>query len=161
MNATLKKFDIDLNDCYYTVACPYLLSKKNKVIPAERYSKERERIINEIKESESKIVLTLGTMATSLLMGIKSLTITKVLGNILDTPELPDVKIVPNYHPALLLHSPGNYKVFQNVIGSVAELYRGKQRDPGITKWEWAETEEDLRSIINTIKDLKYVAQIS
>lgn len=158
LNRTLQKFNIKLEDCYYTVACTYLMSKKNKTIPAQRRIEERARLIKEIKESGSKIVLPLGTMATSLLMDSKSMTITKVLGNVLETPDLPNVKIVPNYHPALLLHSPGNYKIFQNVIDCVAQLYFDKPRDPGKTVWEWVETEVGIKALIAEVKDKPYIA---
>lgn len=157
LERTLTKFGISDDDCYYTVAVPYLMSKKNKVIPVSRYQQERERLIREIKESGAKVVMPLGTMATSLLSGVKSMTITKVLGNVIDIPELPDVKIIPNYHPALLLHSPGNYKVFQNVIDTVAQYYNGRVRDPGVTNWTWVDTPEALIELTEKINKLDYI----
>lgn len=158
LNRTLQKCGVDLDDCYYTVAVPYLMNKKNKVIPAEQFGVQRARIIAEIKESGASIVMPLGTMATSLLYGTKSLTITKVLGNVLTIPELPNVTIVPNYHPALLLHSPGNYKVFNCIVETVANLSKGGTLDPGVTKWKWLNTEAEILQLIDKINQLEYVS---
>jgi uracil-DNA glycosylase family 4 len=157
LRATLDKCGINARDCYNTVAVPYLMSKVNKNIPAERFPRERQRVISEIKESGATLVMPLGTMATSLLLGSKSLTVTKVLGNVLDIPELPGVKIIPNYHPALLLHSPGNYKVFQNVIQTMAQFYKGVSVNPGVTKWHWVDTAHDLRVLAQKVNELPYI----
>lgn len=158
LKTTLGRVHIDLDECYFTVAVPYLMNKKNKVIPVSRHDQERQRLIREIKESGASLVMPLGTLATSLLMNVKGMTITKVLGNVLDIPELPGVKIIPNYHPALLLHSPGNYKVFSNVIEVVGKFYHGQDVSAGTTVWKWVETEKDLKQLIQIVNGLEVVA---
>lgn len=157
LNRALEKAEIKLEDCYYTVACCYLISKMNKTIPAVRYNTERARLIDEIRKSGATLVMPLGALATGVLLG-KALTITKILGNDLDIPELPGVHIIPNFHPAALLHNPGNYKVFQKVVDTVAQGYKGKLRDPGVTKWEWCETDEAIKALIADCQKSKYGA---
>ena len=154
---TIKNNEIDITDCYFTNAVPYLMSKKNKVIPVSRWDKERNRILSEIRESGATVVVPLGAMASGLLLNNKNIKITKVLGNILDIPELPGVTIIPNYHPALLFHAPGNYKVFNQIMGITALAYRGVTRNPGKTKYQILETVEELQDLIKQLKSLPYV----
>lgn len=158
LRQTMHKNNINDEDCYFTVAVPYLMNKKNKTIPVSRYNRERNRIIQEIKQSGATTVMPLGTLATSLLMGLKSLKINKVLGNQLQIDELPGVTIIPNYHPALLLYSPGNYKVFAGVIEIVSRLVQGIMIDPGQVRWKWAEDEEALIHLRDQIAPLRYVS---
>lgn len=158
LRKTMTKLGINLDDCYFTVAVPYLLSSKNKTVPADRYAKERQRLLSEIKECGATIVIPLGTMAAGMLLNQKNLKITKILGNILDCPELPNVSIIPNYHPAALLYSPGLYKVFESVFSSVTKLYQGVAVDPGKTQWKWITTADEIQALTNRIDTLPYVA---
>lgn len=158
LKQTLTKCGVRLEDCYFTVAVPFLMSKKNKKLSNERWEQERARLIQSIKESECSLVMPLGVLATGLLLNDKKVSVKKVLGNMLDIPELPGVKIIPNFHPAMLIHSPGNYKVFHNVINSVAQLYKGARLDPGTTRWFWVDTREKLLDLIETINKLPWVA---
>jgi DNA polymerase-1 len=86
------------------------------------------------------------------------MTINKVLGNILELSELPNVRIIPDFHPALLLHSPGNYKVFQSVLETVVQFYKGGTVDPGVTQWSWVSGQEDLEELISIVNQLPYVS---
>jgi DNA polymerase-1 len=126
-------------EIYKTVAVPYLINKKSKSIPDT--AAQRVRLIGELKKSQATLVVPLGAMATSLLLGT-NVTMKKVLGNILTIAELPGVTIIPNYHPALLLHNPGTYKEFNAVMNTIGQYYIGNAINPGVTDWKWAEEEK-------------------
>lgn len=149
---------IKLEDCYFTVAVPYLMSKKNKEVPADRWNKERNRLVQEAKDCGASIIVPLGAMAAGLIMNQKSLKITKIMGNILDVSDLPNVSIIPTYHPAALLYSPGLYKVFANIMDTIAASYKGKPLDPGVTEWKWIESREELIELMNHINTLPFIA---
>jgi len=158
LRKTLSQCGILIEDCYFTVACPYLMSKKNKVIPPERYQRERNRLLQEIKDSGATLVMPLGAFTTCVLLNKKALPITRVLGNQLDIAELPGVSIIPQYHPAVLMHNPGQYKVFQNVINTVAQAYLGQTLDAGITQWSYCESREELKQLIEDVQKRPWVS---
>lgn len=146
-----------------SMAVPYLISKKTKEVPVERWAKEQQRVFKEIRDSGAKVVMPLGTFATQMLLNTpdkatKAVTMKKVLGNIFTLPNLPGVQIIPNYHPAALMHNPGNYKSFDQVINTCVLLASGGTIGPGETDWYMVETAEQLSDLITTVSTLPKVA---
>lgn len=154
LKRTLAKVEIPLNDCYLTNACDYLISKKSKNI--QDWDKQRKRVLDEIRQSEADIVVPLGALATGILLNSKAATMKKVLGNLIDIPELPGKTVIPNYHPSVLMHQAGHYKVYENVMRTIALYYRGGIRDPGKTTWEIA-VPEKLDEYIEKLEKAEYV----
>lgn len=157
LQETMRLAELPAEECYYTVAIPYLLNKKTKEVPQVRALKERQRLINEIKECGAEVVMPLGVFATQILLQEKGLTMNKVLGNVLSIPELPGVTILPNYHPAALLHQPAGYKVFQQVISGVARIAHGIPFTPGETKYEVLRV-EDFDALVEKLNSVERVA---
>lgn len=154
LRTTLKLNGIDLDECVYSVAIPYIMNKLKTISP-EAWETHKNRIWKEIEDSGAELVMPLGTIATQLVLGDKQSTITKMLGNII---ERNGVKIIPNYHPASMNHNPGNYKVFQKIIESTSKFYQGFQMDPGITKEIVIDSKELLVELCTLCADLDYVA---
>lgn len=142
LHHALESVQINQEDVYETVAVPYMINTKTKNVPDT--GAQRIRLLQEIKESEATLVVPLGAMASSLVLGT-NVTMKKVLGNLLSIPELPGVTIIPIYHPAMLLHNPGVYKEFTSVMQTIGQHYKGNVVNPGVTKWKWAE-EDKIKS---------------
>ncbi len=158
LRQTIRKYDIPLEDCYFTVACTYLMNKKNKTMTLERATQERLRLIDEIQKSQADIVVPLGGVATALLMNKKKVAITKLVGNQVDIEELPGCTVIPQFHPAVLMHNPGQYKVFQTIMDGIAKAYKGQALSAGKTNWTFCETLDQFEKLEALLANRSFIS---
>ena len=85
----------------------------------------RTRLNQQIKIIDPKIIVTLGNFSTRYMLESKE-GITKLRGNII---EKNGIKILPTFHPAVLLYSgmnPKKVKIIENDLRKVADLIHRK-----------------------------------
>jgi DNA polymerase len=66
-------------------------------------------LLRQIAAIHPKLIVTLGNPATQSLLKTKR-GITVLRGQLLDYPQLPDIKVIPTFHPAYLLRDPSKKK---------------------------------------------------
>ena len=152
LRQVLTKYGVDLEQVYFTVSYPYIRSSKQKPLP-EEITKQRQRLVQELQESECEVVMLLGANAVTTLVGEKA-TMSKMLGQTFEIAELPNVPILCNYHPANMFHNSGNYKAFAQIMQTAAGLLQGYKKDPGKTKYDIYETREKLEQLYSQLKEL-------
>lgn len=140
---------------HYTVAVTCAIpKKKGKQFPKEPQMHCRNRLIEEIKAVQPKIVIVLGKVAYQTLMGDFNVKITEAYGRPFTPDFLPKtMTVIPVMHPGLIMRSPGDYKPFLASMFLVANLYKGNQAyDTGETRWQVLKTEEDCDRAIELLK---------
>jgi len=94
------------------------------------------------------------------LTGNYKLKITTEQGRVLTDTLLPDsVMVVPAFHPAKILRTPGDYKTFRTALIYAGNLLRGGEMlDPGETKLKLITSKEDLTRVGETLQKYQVVA---
>lgn len=107
-----------------------------KPIQRDPVNKCRGRLIEELKIAQPKVILALGNTALHSLTGSFNYKITNEQGRVLESPLLPGTLIVPCFHPAKILRTPGDFKSFKAAFEYAAHLLHGGTiRHPGFTKF--------------------------
>lgn len=147
------------DNVYFSNALDCVLpTGKNKV----KLSKEaaltcRQRLLEEIRQVQPKLIIVLGGVALQTITGNFMAKITEFQGRVISIEELPEVKIIPCIHPATLLYNPGNYKVFSQVFTYAAQVFKEDTiLDPGVTDYHAIYTVEDLQRCDNFLKKNNY-----
>lgn len=148
LRATLKTVGLPYTEdkVHFTTALKCAVPKKSGAKPSKVAIRNcREQLIEEIAQTEAKLVIVLGATALQSLFINNAVKLQEVQGLVQTVEELPGVEIVPVVHPALLLSSPGQYKVFLRHFEFIASLYKKQvQYDPGTTVWSICRTKEDV-----------------
>lgn len=154
LNDTLKLAGLpDREDIFITNA---LMCRpiKDKAVKKEAIIQCQERLIEELKQVNPKMILSLGNVATHSLTNNFSLKISHINGKVLSSPYLNGTKIVPIFHPANVLRNPGNQPPFNAAfIYSKYILDGGKPKKPGRMYYTILEDDQTL------IDTLKYIAK--
>ena len=86
-------------------------------------------LIRQIAAIHPRLIVTLGNPATQSLLKTKR-GITALRGQLLDYPQLPDVKVIPTFHPAYLLRDPSKKKeTWQDLQRAQAYLEEQRTQD--------------------------------
>lgn len=83
-----------------------------------------DRLIAQIQKYPRKFIITMGNFATRSVLGTSSLKITKVRGQLFESP-LAEHGVMPIIHPAALMRGTGSYKQWQNDIARAFDFARG------------------------------------
>lgn len=152
---------VDLKKVHFTTALKCAVPKrKGKQIAKDVMQNCHAHIIEEIKAIKPLIVLILGKTACQTVYGNTNIKITSIMGRVEHIPGIPsDIICVPILHPALLQHSPADYKPFLASLQLVATLYKGGSAyDTGETKWQVLKTEEDCDRAIRFLANKSRVS---
>ena len=156
---TLQKFELPYEQrpgqAYGTTLFKCAVVKRKsteKYIPIA-IQKCRALLQKEIQQVNPKMILTLGAEATKAVTGQEALKITQVQGTIMQCPYLPEAIVIPLPHPAKMLHAPGEYKVFSQIMAYVASVYNSSANilDPGETDYWVVDTEDKFYRSLSTI----------
>lgn len=133
--------------------------RKGKAFPKEPLIECRGRLLEEIKRVKPKIILTLGKASYQGLTGDFGVKITSKYGAIETFSYCGDAKVIPIMHPALLMRSPNDYKVFLTELQLVKQIYSGSgSNDTGKTEWQVLDTEELCMQALEMLKKYPRVA---
>jgi DNA polymerase-1 len=152
---------IDPKKVHFTTALKCAVPKrKGKQISSDTMRNCHAHIVEEIKAINPLIVLVLGKTACQTVYGDTNIKITSIMGRVVHIPGVqPDIICVPILHPALLQHSPADYKPFLASLQLVATLYKGGAAyDTGETKWQVLRTEEEVDKAIKFLSTKKRVS---
>jgi uracil-DNA glycosylase family 4 len=146
LDATLKEHGIDRKDVYATnvVMCRPPVDKDGKDTAPNKAAIKAcsQRLRNEVKEVNPKIILALGATAANRVLGTEA-KISDIVGVIERSPDL-GVHVIPTYHPASVLHGAQGY--FDNIYDSVkraAGFAQGHVELPKPYNPMWALVSED------------------
>ena len=155
LKETMKKVGLPIGTqfVHYTTAVKCAVPKrKGKSIPTDVMYNCMGNIRDEIRAVKPKLVLILGKTALQTFMGDPKIKVTALEGRLLEMSEFPDTMILPIKHPALIIHSPGEYKNFLPSLELAYNLFVNKKmHDVGTVTWQVIRTEEDLFCLFNTI----------
>lgn len=116
------------------------------------------RLIEELQLIQPKVIIALGNIAMHSLTGNFDLKITKEQGRVLESPYLPNTKIIPVLHPAAILRAPGDYKLFYGAMHYAGKIYNGDEvSNPGQTEWKVIESEDDYQHMLKVLSTKKIV----
>lgn len=82
-------------------------------------------LLRQIACIKPKLIITLGNPATQSLLDTK-VGITRLRGEVQNYPYLPDVKVIPTFHPAYLLRSPDKKREAWEDLKKVRAFLRGE-----------------------------------
>lgn len=133
LDATLSNHGISRKDVYVTnaVMCP--IKPSTAALESCRH-----RLVNEIKQRQPRLVITLGKIGFQSLMRSRS-AIGDLIGTLLWNAEL-NCWVMPTWHPAYALRTPDVYPDIDNAIYRAERLLDGKDHWPSIegkTKYRW------------------------
>lgn len=114
------------------------------------------RVLQELKEVNPKVVLLLGSSALKSLTEKANASITREHSKAFSHPELPDSIIVPAFHPAALFRNPGNYITYiQALIYASILLQKGPNaiKTPGETKYTVLDTVQKCQNLFDELID--------
>lgn len=145
-NATLEQNGLKRSDVYVTnsVMCNI------KPSPAD-LSSCRDRLIEEIRSREPKIILALGKFAFNSLAKVRT-PITGVVGTLWYLEDL-GVWMIPTFHPAAALRSDGYFPDIANAIWRIAQILNGDLKLPDPAEkfsfpWKFFQTSKGIRSAL-------------
>ena len=131
--------------------------KKPKLKSAIRCCQSR--LMEEMEQVKPKLIIALGNIAMHALTDDHDLRITKEQGRVIKSKFLPDVNIVPVVHPAAILRSPGEYKLFYGAMHSASNIYSGQPASStGTTTWREVQTSEDMEALIALLRGRDIIA---
>lgn len=151
---------ITTDKVHYTTAVMCAVPKKKGAqFPKEPMIQCRDRLLNEIKQVNPKIILVLGKVAFQTLTGNFNAKITKEYGRPRKLDYCGEATVIPIMHPALIMRAPGDYKPFLSSMQLVATLYKGgSMHDTGETQWQVLSTEADCDRALQFLSKVPRVA---
>lgn len=147
LDKVLRAHGIDRSKSYVTntVLCwpgPKADNKGNATPTAKAIKACRPRLINELAEHEPKNILTLGAIASKTTLGTKDSMTAMRIGGVKHNDELPEVNIVPTFHPAAAFYNPD---LFPNIVSDIKKLARGTLVEVG-----WEPTQYEVADYIGS-----------
>ncbi len=128
---------------------------KGKPIKKEAVDQCRGRLLKELELAKPKLVLALGNTAMHALTGNYKLKITAEQGRVLDKTLLGNTPVVPAFHPAKILRTPGDYKTFRTALLYAGNILKdGKILSPGEVKYQVINDPKAVPKVIEFLQKL-------
>lgn len=152
LNDTLHMTDLPVREDIFVTNALLCRPPEEENVKRDAIINCRERLIKELQAVEPKMVLCLGNIATHAVLNNFKFKITNVNGKILKSPYLPKTKVIPIFHPAAVLHNPGNRQPFNAAFKYASHIFRGgKPKKLGEIYYTIL---EDDKTLIETLKYL-------
>lgn len=128
---------------------------KNKV----NMNKIDEICFNRIKQITDQvqpdIIITLGNLPLHVVTGNNKLKVTQEQGSTQKCAWDKSINVVPLVNPNSLVHSPGEYLLFQGVVEMAKEiLVTGAPPDPGETQWYVVDDDISYRKFLKRLEQI-------
>lgn len=146
----LMNVGIDMTKCYLTKAVKCYHPNK---IPKKSIKACRELLIEEVQKVQPKYILTLGAVTLDVMIGKSNLT--KFRGNMF---EWQGAKVIPTYHPAVVIRQPGNAWEFRSDLNYFSRMCEGEWKPPYDFSWTIVNSEEWLDAMLKDISESDIIA---
>ena len=118
LNGVLEHYGYDRESVFITNAT-LCRDKDSNTPPSEAVVACNQRLVGELQESGAEVVVTLGNVASQALLPSK-LGITQLrVGPGRTTNKLPNVRIIPTFHPTACMRNPASFPSLVNDFGKV------------------------------------------
>jgi uracil-DNA glycosylase family 4 len=148
LNRVLSHYGIDRKEVFLTNAA--LCRESNGATPTASVLQAcRPRLLAELQGREADKVVTLGNGATqSVLRTRTGITQLRVGQGRTNEQDLPDVRVIPTFHPAAALRQPDFFPSIVNDFGKI-KGYSGTWYEP---KWKAYDTEQDALACLRALE---------
>lgn len=152
----LQQAGLDRNAVHITnaVLCHPTKDGTNRTPTTTEIKLCKQRLINEIKEVNPKVIVLLGKIAMSALLKGSRKDITKVMGQEVWSEEY-NAFLLPVLHPAALLYAPNKEQHFMRHLAKIPNLINYKKP---YTEYHEVYTLEDFDALMDYLKDKTLIA---
>ena len=150
LNTVLKHYKIDRSGVLLTNAAS-CRDEQGSTPSSKVLQACRPRLLAELRGREVKDVVTLGNGATqSLLRSQVGITKLRVGAGRTNEEDLPEVRIIPTFHPAAALRAPDYFPSIVNDFGKIKGFFTSWYEP----KWKAYETVEDALAALEELKKI-------
>lgn len=161
LRETLRKVGLPLEDIYYTNAlnCVPPKIQGKKTIDKQSIKNCQSRLVAEIEAVNPRTIVVLGNTALHAVLNDTTLKITEQQGRAIYSDRFPNSVIIPAIHPAKLIHTPGEYKIFFRIIAYAAQVHldRASIRKPSETVYTVLRDEASVTTFCQLLRDKKTI----
>ncbi len=151
LDIVLTNFNLPkLEDCFLTHTILCRPPSNSKSVKKDAIKCCRERLINELRTVNPKLIISFGALPTQSILEDYKLNITKIHGY---ATKFNGSKLLSCIKPSTVLKNPGKYLIFEEAIIYASELFHGGElKNPGDTKYTIIENEESLYMLVECFK---------